>query len=200
MQERGEATYLVAWKNNMPCGRVTLLHRSKYALVREIMGDFPEMNALEAIPQGVGIGSRIIASAEQRATALGAHRIGLAVEHDNTGARRLYERLGYVDWNHGEVIDRWHGCRPHSRPYNRPGACAPTGSTRSQDRLARVPPAGGVRRAPRQVMHQGLVIYGSRQGESRQRRSRVGPTRMVGYHRCSGGCASTGVITPASAH
>lgn len=107
MQGRGEATYLVAWRAEAPCGRATLFHRSKYEEVRERLGDFPEVNALEATPQGEGIGSQIIAAAEERARSLGFDLIGLAVEHDNVLARRLYDRLGYVDWGGGELVDRW---------------------------------------------------------------------------------------------
>jgi hypothetical protein len=33
--------------------------------------------------------------------------LGLAVDVQNNGARRLYERLGYALWEHGLVIDRW---------------------------------------------------------------------------------------------
>ena len=107
MHERGEATYLLAWDGDLPCGRVTLFHRSKYARVRVVLGDFPELNALEATPRGLGICSRLIAAAEAQATALRARRVGLAVEHGNADARRLYERLGYVQWEHGDVIDRY---------------------------------------------------------------------------------------------
>ncbi|TKJ20310.1 hypothetical protein A6V29_08940 [Blastococcus sp. CCUG 61487] len=107
MHERGEATYLIAWDGDVPCGRVSLFHRSKYERVREVLGDIPEINALEATSRGVGIGSRLIASAEESARTLGATRMGLAVEHGNGGARRLYERLGYVEWEHGDVVDRW---------------------------------------------------------------------------------------------
>ncbi|SDF48465.1 Acetyltransferase (GNAT) family protein [Blastococcus aurantiacus] len=107
MQERGEATYLVAWDGDLPCGRGTMFHRSKYERVRDLLGDFPELNGLEAVPRGRGIGTRLVAAAEARATTLGAARIGLAVEHGNVDARRLYERLGYVEWEHGDVVDRW---------------------------------------------------------------------------------------------
>ncbi|RBY78460.1 GNAT family N-acetyltransferase [Blastococcus sp. TF02-09] len=107
MHERGEATYLVAWDGDLPCGRGTVFHRSRYEQVRQVLGDVPELNALEAIPRGVGIGSRLVAAAEECATALGAHRLGLAVERGNVAARRLYERLGYVEWEHGDVVDRW---------------------------------------------------------------------------------------------
>lgn len=107
MQDRGEATYLLAWDGDQPCGRATVFHRSKYEQVRDVLGDVPELNGLEATPRGLGIGSRLIAAAEERATALGAPLIGLAVEHGNADARRLYERLGYVDWGYGDVVDRW---------------------------------------------------------------------------------------------
>lgn len=107
MHARGEATYLPAWDGDRPCGRVTLLHRSKYEQVRDTLGDVPELNALEATPRGLGIGSTLVAAAEAHAAALGAHRIGLAVDHGNTGARRLYERLGYREWADGDVVDRW---------------------------------------------------------------------------------------------
>jgi len=107
MQERGEAAYLLAWDGDRPCGRVTLFHRSKYERVRDLLGDVPELNGLEATPRGSGTGSRLIAAAEARATALGARRVGLAVEHGNADARRLYARLGYLEWAHGYVIDRW---------------------------------------------------------------------------------------------
>jgi hypothetical protein len=26
---------------------------------------------------------------------------------DNSDARRLYERLGYVDWGHGTIVGSW---------------------------------------------------------------------------------------------
>jgi GNAT superfamily N-acetyltransferase len=107
MQARGEATYLVAWDGERPCGRVTVFHRSKYQPVRRVLGDVAELNALVAAPPGVGTGSLLIATAEEHARSLGAHRIGLAVEHGNVAARRLYERLGYVSWGHGDVVDRW---------------------------------------------------------------------------------------------
>lgn len=107
MQQRRKATYLVAWRAGTLCGRVTLFHSSKYENVHRAVGDFPEMNALEATPRGEGIGSAIIEAAERHARQLGAMRIGLAVEHNNPEARRLYERLGYRVWDGGDVVDRW---------------------------------------------------------------------------------------------
>jgi ribosomal protein S18 acetylase RimI-like enzyme len=107
VQERGESVQLLAWRQRQLVGWVTLLLRSKYGDVRDRLGDFPEMNALAARPQGQGIGTALIRSAEQAAREMGAVRIGLAVGADNDGAVRLYDRLGYADWGHGPVVDRW---------------------------------------------------------------------------------------------
>lgn len=107
MQDRGEATYIVAWRGDQPCGRATLFHCSKYDEVCCLLGRFPELNALEATPQGEGIGSQIIACAESVARSMDQSLIGLAVEHENVRARQLYERLGFRDWGGGDVVDRW---------------------------------------------------------------------------------------------
>ena len=74
-----------------------MLAASKYEKVRQRLGAFPEINALEARPPGQGTGTAIMACAEQTARALGAAMIGLAVDVSNHGARRLYQRLGYHD-------------------------------------------------------------------------------------------------------
>lgn len=107
MQEAGQAMYLLAWRGGELAGRCTVLTASKYEKVRQLLGAFPEMNALEARPPGQGTGTALIACAEQTASASGAAMIGLAVEVSNHGARRLYQRLGYQDWGHGIVIDHW---------------------------------------------------------------------------------------------
>jgi ribosomal protein S18 acetylase RimI-like enzyme len=107
LQVRGEAAQLLAWQDQQVVGWVTLLVRSKYDEVRELLGDFPEMNALAARPPGRGIGTALIRSAEDAARESGAGLIGLAVGEDNEGAVRLYDRLGYTDWGHGPVVDRW---------------------------------------------------------------------------------------------
>ena len=106
-QQSGEALYLLAWQGDVVVGRVTLLFRSKYAEVTRLLGEVLEMNALEARPQGQGIGTATIGAAENEAARHGASVIDLAVEVGNDGARRLYERLGYVQWGHGLVIGRW---------------------------------------------------------------------------------------------
>ncbi|MGD0611841.1 MAG: GNAT family N-acetyltransferase [Anaerolineales bacterium] len=45
--------------------------------------------------RGRGIGSRLLAFAEGQARAAGFTRLSLCVDMDNTGAQRLYRRMGY---------------------------------------------------------------------------------------------------------
>jgi len=106
-QLRQEAVYLLAWRGARVVGRVTLLLRSRYPQVRSVLADGAELNALEARPQGQGIGTALILAGEQEARRRAAPILGLAVQVQNNGARRLYERLGYALWEHGLVIDRW---------------------------------------------------------------------------------------------
>jgi len=107
-QERGERAYLVAWKDGEVVGRTTLCWRSSYQPVRDALGDFPEINGLAAWPQGAGIGTLIVAECERIAVEeVGVLRVGLGVGLDNPRARRLYERLGYVDWGGEELTDLW---------------------------------------------------------------------------------------------
>lgn len=103
-QEKGESLLLIAWEGDEIRGRMGRLYlASKYDVVREKLGDFPEINGLDAWPQGTGVGTKLIAAAEDFARSRGFDRIGIAVLVDNTAARRLYERLGYEYW--GEVTD-----------------------------------------------------------------------------------------------
>jgi GNAT superfamily N-acetyltransferase len=107
MQEEGEATYLLAWRGDELAGRCSVLAASKYEQVRRLLGASPEMNALQALPPGKGTGTQLIAYAEDMARAAGAAAIGLAVEVSNQAAKRLYLRLGYLDWGRGLVVDQW---------------------------------------------------------------------------------------------
>ncbi len=45
-QQRREAVYLLAWRGAEVVGSVTLLLRSKYEVVRRVIEDAAEMNAL----------------------------------------------------------------------------------------------------------------------------------------------------------
>ena len=104
-QERGECALLIAWEGDQIRGRVRLRWYSKYVEIIDEFGEFPEINALDAWPQGQGIGTQIIDACEQMARERGDKQVGIGVVLTNVDARRLYERLGYSHW--GEVTDEW---------------------------------------------------------------------------------------------
>lgn len=54
-----------------------------------------------------GIGTNLVRRAEDEAAWRGARQILLGVEGANAGARRLYEGLGYLEWEHGLVPTSW---------------------------------------------------------------------------------------------
>jgi len=84
-QSAGECAYLVAWIGPEPVGSGEL----EWAPV-------PELKNLQvaAAHRRHGIGSAIVAAAEAEAASF--TRIWIGVSEDNSGARRLYERLGYT--------------------------------------------------------------------------------------------------------
>jgi GNAT superfamily N-acetyltransferase len=105
-QLRGEAVYLLARENGQVVGHTMLRRHSWYAEV-QAGPDPAEINALHVYEQGRGIGTAIIAAAEELARDWGYSAIGLGVGLDNPGARRLYERLGYREWDGPQVRDEW---------------------------------------------------------------------------------------------
>ena len=107
VQQDGNGTLLLAFRDDTLAGSTLVLMRSKYEDVHARLGSLMELNALEANPQGQGTGTALIAAAEALARDHASALFGLAVEHRNRDARRLYARLGYASWGHGTVIDRW---------------------------------------------------------------------------------------------
>lgn len=67
------------------------------AFVREAYAGEYFINSLAVIPEmrGQGVGTRLLACAEEKARAAGCAACALSVAIDNDGARRLYERVGY---------------------------------------------------------------------------------------------------------
>jgi GNAT superfamily N-acetyltransferase len=98
--------FLLASVDGELVGHTMLFRQSKYPAIDAAYGP-AEINALHAYVHGQGIGTAIIAAAEQFARQWGKTHIGLAVEPDNDGARRLYDRLGYRPCPDGRVIDEW---------------------------------------------------------------------------------------------
>lgn len=105
-QSAGEALLLLAWRQQRPVGRATLLLASTYEQVRSAHPRLAEINALEADPQGEGTGTALIEAALAICTARGIPALGLAVDPGNR-ALRLYRRLGFEGWSGGSVVDVW---------------------------------------------------------------------------------------------
>lgn len=101
---------LVAWIDGVPVGDVYLWCESpEEPELRERFGDVPILNHLEVMPswQRRGIGTALIGAAEDAARRRGYDMVMLLVGLDNPDARRLYDRLGYADWDEGAIVTRW---------------------------------------------------------------------------------------------
>jgi GNAT superfamily N-acetyltransferase len=109
-QQRGGGVLLVAWLEDRPVGEVFLeCEPANEPEVRRHLPDVPQLDHLE-VPgpfQGRGIGTALVRAAEDTARQFGHEQLALGVGLDNPKARRLYERLGYVDWGHGTVVGTW---------------------------------------------------------------------------------------------
>ena len=68
------------------------------------------VNVLAAYPEfrGMGIGTQLLDAAEHEATKAGCSGLSIIVSDANTGARRLYERQGYVELASRPIVkDGW---------------------------------------------------------------------------------------------
>ncbi len=86
--DQANGIYLVAWDGGDPVGHAYL------ALTHP-----PELQDVFVLParRRGGIATELTRAAEAEAAQRGHHRLTLAVSIENSPARRLYERLGYVD-------------------------------------------------------------------------------------------------------
>ena len=109
-QQGGGGVLLVAWVDGRPVGDGFLDWRpAEEAELRRWLPGVPQLGHLEVLGplQGRGIGTALIRAAEDIARRRGHDRLVLAVGVDNPDARRLYERLGYLDWGHGRIVGTW---------------------------------------------------------------------------------------------
>jgi ribosomal protein S18 acetylase RimI-like enzyme len=99
--QKGESLMLVAEVNHFPAGQVWVDLSKRRA---EAIGVLWALRVF--IPfQSLGIGTALIASAEERLKELGFHISELGVERDNVQAKQLYERLGYEMVR--ESVEEW---------------------------------------------------------------------------------------------
>lgn len=113
VQKRGEGAYLIAWHKNTPIGAFLVRWSGPN---EDPVTRFVDITCRAYLEggltlyeyQGRGVATAIIKEAERLAIERGCTHIGLAVgSTDNPRARRLYEKLGYVDWGHGEYTISW---------------------------------------------------------------------------------------------
>jgi len=119
-QQEQHSVYLIAWLGEVPVGHLDLWWQAAEDTpsAQQYLAGCPELNGIAVLPehQSQGIGTRLIAAAEQMARERGSREMCVGVDIENTRARSLYERLGYRDWGHGVVEAYWllpdqHGTR-----------------------------------------------------------------------------------------
>ena len=104
-QQSGHATFLVAWQADEPLGSAVLLWSGCVGEnARTAFPDCVEIIHLQVREKyrGRGVGTAIIAAAEQAARNAGKDRIALGVDFANANAARLYRRMNYRPT---EVVD-----------------------------------------------------------------------------------------------
>jgi GNAT superfamily N-acetyltransferase len=109
-QAMGDGVILVAWDSDGPIGDAFVLYPPvEEQPVRDKLPGVPMLIHLEVRPgrQNQGVGSAIIAAAGEHCADKGFDSLALAVGTDNPKAQRLYERLGYYDWNGGQITIGW---------------------------------------------------------------------------------------------
>lgn len=109
-QAAGLGIVLVAEVGGRPVGDVYLsCEPASEPELRAYLVDLPALVHLEVAGshRRRGVASRLVAAAEAEARRRGAMAVYLGVEPGNTGARRLYDRLGYREWEHGLVPTGW---------------------------------------------------------------------------------------------
>jgi GNAT superfamily N-acetyltransferase len=113
VQRKGEGLYLIAWYNNMPIGHFLLRWSGPQDEYISKKVDITRSAFLEAgltkdDYRKKGVATAIIKESERLAKEKGCLNIGIEVgSTDNPDAKRLYEKLGYIDSGYGEFLVSW---------------------------------------------------------------------------------------------
>lgn len=108
-QERGDASYVIAWIRDRPVGHLNLRWCGFDDPAVRVFAPCPELSSIgvTVAMRNRGIGEMLVRHAEGLIRERGFALAALDVELPNTSAMRLYERLGYVDWGRGSVNGSW---------------------------------------------------------------------------------------------
>lgn len=107
-QNAGEL--LVAWIGDTPVGNVYLwCEPLEEPELRQRFPGVPLLNHLEVAVewQRRGVGTALVRACEAAARRRRHDLLLLGVALDNADARRLYNRLGFLDWGEGPIVSRW---------------------------------------------------------------------------------------------
>lgn len=105
-QQEGRGALFVALLDDQVVGTVYLwLDEAEESIIREKLANVPLLTHLKVHPdfRNQGFGTRLIAEVENMARGMGYAEVALAVEENNTEAKRLYDRLDYAEWPYGFV-------------------------------------------------------------------------------------------------
>ncbi|MFI5588199.1 GNAT family N-acetyltransferase [Amycolatopsis sp. NPDC051758] len=125
-QLNNDGVLFLAWLDCRPAGEVYLwLEKAEEALIRWHLPRVPLITHLEVAPtlRNRGIGQALVEAAEQYLVENGRRKVALAVRTDNLHAARLYDRLEYQDWGHGEVTCYTQTTLPDGRVVREPERC-----------------------------------------------------------------------------
>ena len=120
--QHGNLDYVIAWRSKYPVGRgLVLWHGYVIPILMKAFPHTPVIRSIEVLQEfrGAGIGTAIVHELERRASERGYTQISLGVMPENVRARKLWHRLGYVDWDGGafEAVSTYEG--PHGKTVTR---------------------------------------------------------------------------------
>lgn len=110
-QDKGEASWLIAWMGEEPVGHILIKWNGvPDSFVKSNIEEqypFVQNLAVKITHQRKGIGTQLVNMAEQMIKDRKHTKVGMAVSSENDSARKLYEKLGYKDWQKGTYKTNW---------------------------------------------------------------------------------------------